>query len=81
MLWALVGISVLGPTFNFIAATPNQGGFANFSGIRAYLYLAGASLFPPAALVFASYDGTVIAILLACVLLGLWHRHDRRQRA
>lgn len=91
-LWMLIGVWVFGPAMISITsairgsswAHPLNEWFGNF------LVYAMATVFPPLTFIYSAYDGTVVALVIATLMLGLeiWrqlllrrrHRHGAASR-
>ena len=68
----LLGIWILGPTAMLIAATLQGAGFFTL-GASSGLITAILGLFPPYTFVTATYDGSLYALIIASILLMVFH--------
>jgi hypothetical protein len=69
----LTGLYLLGPLFIMIGATAQHAGFSQFHGWRDFGYLLLSSVFPPATLMLATYQMTLLGVILSSALMLLLH--------
>jgi hypothetical protein len=74
----LAGLYVLGPLFIEIDATTRHAGFSQFHGWRDVGYLFLCSIFPPATLMLATYQMTLMGVILSsAAMLVLHFRYEK----
>lgn len=69
----LAGLYLLGPLFIMIGATAQHAGFSQFQGWRDFGYLLLSSVFPPATLMLATYQMTLLGVILSSAFMLLLH--------
>ncbi len=68
-----IGVWLLGPLSMMLAWTPVGAGFSTRSSPSGAGYMLLCSVFPPGTLLMSAYDGSVLALILASLLMLLMH--------
>jgi hypothetical protein len=76
----LAGLYLLGPFFMEIDFTVRGAGFSQFHGWRDVGYLLLCSIFPPATLMLATYQMTLLGVIFSSVAMLLLHFRYEKTR-
>ena len=69
----LIGVWVLGPTMISITSALQGASWAHSTNewLGNFLIVAVATVFPPLTFIYSAYDGTLIALVIATLMLGI----------